>query len=182
MLNLTAMTKEKIIQELQKGFEEVIVTVQPVADSTFFRKPDSKWSASNNIEHLILSVKPLTLAFQLPKFILLYFGKPNRPIRTYEELEKKYLEKLSAGGRATSAFVPKSNYQDKRSLLENFKQVNEGFIKSLAKWNDADLDRYLIPHPLLGKLYLREMLYFTIYHTQHHLRAIENCVIIRPAN
>ena len=176
------MTKEKIIQGLQKGFEEVIITAQPVADSVFFRKLDSKWSASDNVEHLILSVKPLKLAFRLPKFILLYFGKPNRPIRTYDELVKKYLEKLNSGGRATSAFVPKSNHKDKRLLLENFKQLNQGFIKSLTKWNDADLDRYLIPHPLLGKLYVREMLYFTIYHTQHHLRAIESCVAIRPAN
>ena len=176
------MTKEKIIQELQKGFEEVIITAQPVADSVFFRKLDSKWSASDNVEHLILSVKPLKLAFRLPKFILLYFGKPNRPIRTYDELVKKYLEKLNSGGRATSAFVPKSNHKDKRLLFENFKQLNQGFIKSLTKWNDADLDRYLIPHPLLGNLYVREMLYFTIYHTQHHLRAIESCVAIRPAN
>ena len=176
------MTKEKIIQELQKGFEEVIVTVQPVADSTFLRKPDSKWSAADNIEHMILSVKPLKLAFRLPKFILLYFGKPNRPLRTYEELVNKYQEKLRAGGKATSAFVPKFNYKDKHSLLEDFKHMNQDFIKSLAKWNDADLDRYLIPHPLLGKLYVREMLYFTIYHTQHHLKAIESCAAIRPAN
>ncbi len=176
------MTKEKIIQELQKGFEDVIVATQPVADSTFFRKPDSKWSAADNVEHLVLSVKPLNLAFRLPKFILLYFGKPNRPIRTYNELVKKYLEKLNSGGRATSAFVPKSNYQDKRLLLENFKDMNQDFIKSLTKWNDADLDRYLIPHPLLGKLYVREMLYFTIYHTQHHLKAIESCAAIRQAN
>lgn len=176
------MTKEKIIQELQKGFAELILTAQPVADSTFFKKLDSKWSAADNVEHLVLSVKPLNLAFRLPKFILLFFGKPNRPIRTYDELVKKYLERLHAGGRATSAFVPKSNYQDKRLLLENFKQMNQGFIKSLSKWTDADLDRYLIPHPLLGKLYVREMLYFTIYHTQHHLKAIESCAAIRPAN
>jgi hypothetical protein len=181
MLNLACMTKEKIILELQKGFEAVVMNVEPVANSLFFRKPDSKWSAADNVEHLILSVKPLNLAFRLPKFILLFFGKPNRPIRTYEELVKKYLEKLSSGGRATSAFVPKSNYQDKRQLLEKFKQTHQRFIESLAKWSDADLDHYLIPHPLLGKLYIREMLYFTIYHSQHHLRAIEHCVI-SPVN
>lgn len=176
------MTKEKIIQELQKGFEDVIVATQPVADSTFFRKPDSKWSAADNVEHLVLSVKPLNLAFRLPKFILLYFGKPNRPIRTYNELVKKYLEKLNSGGRATSAFVPKAKRVAKSLLLNSFIKENKTFINSLASWGEADLDRYLIPHPLLGKLYVREMLYFTIYHTQHHLKAIESCAAIRPAN
>jgi hypothetical protein len=176
------MTKERIIKELQKGFEEVTTSALVVTDSTFFRKQDLKWSAANNIEHLILSVKPLKLAFQIPKFIFLYFGKPNRPIRTYDELVTKYLEKLSAGGRATSAFTPTSNYQDKDLLLSYFNRMNNGFIKSLAKWKEEDLDRYLIPHPLLGKLYIREMLYFTIYHTQHHLKAIETCLQIKQAD
>lgn len=176
------MTKEKIIQELQKGFEDVIMTAKPVADSAFFRKPDSKWSAADNVEHLVLSIKPLNMAFRLPKFILLFFGRPNRPIRTYDELVKKYLEKLSSGGRAASAFIPKAKRVDKSVLLNSFMKENKTFINSLANWSEADLDRYLVPHPLLGKLYVREMLYFTIYHTQHHLRAIESCVAIRPAN
>lgn len=170
------MTKEKIIEKLQKGIDAVMTTAQPVTDSVFFRKLDSKWSIAENLEHLILSVKPLNLAFSLPKFILLYFGKPNRPIRTYDELVNKYLEKLGAGGRATSSFIPRSNYSDKDLLTLIFKTENEKFIISLTKWNENDLDRYLLPHPLLGKLYAREMLYFTIYHTQHHLRAIEKLI------
>jgi hypothetical protein len=30
-----------------------------------------------------------------------------------------------------------------------------------------------LPHPLLGKLTLREMLYFTAYHADHHRHSIE---------
>jgi hypothetical protein len=26
----------------------------------------------------------------------------------------------------------------------------------------------VLPHPLLGKLTIREMLYFTVYHGEHH--------------
>ncbi len=167
------MTKEKIIQELEKGFEQVTNAIEVMEVEMFFRRTGLKWSVANNIEHLILSVKPLKRAFRLPKFCLLYFGKPNRSIRGYEELVNKYLAKLSAGGQATSAFIPKTNYTDKRQLTEYFKAENKRFIKSLGKWNEADLDRYLLPHPLMGKLYVREMLYFTIYHTQHHLRSIE---------
>lgn len=176
------MTKERIIEELQKGFEEVTASAKTATQSTFFAKQDLKWSAANNIEHLILSVKPLKLAFRLPKFIFFYFGTPNRPIRTYDELVTKYLEKLSAGGRATSAFTPRFNYQEKDLLLSNFNSMNNEFIKSLARWKEEDLNRYLIPHPLLGKLYLREMLYFTIYHTQHHLKAIKTCIQIKQVD
>jgi hypothetical protein len=31
-----------------------------------------------------------------------------------------------------------------------------------------------LPHPLLGKLTLREMIYFTIYHVQHHHKLVQN--------
>lgn len=141
--------------------------------SHLFRKVDSSWSAAENMEHLILSVNPLTFAFRLPKFCLLFFGKPNRPVLTYEELVKKYLAKLDAGARATSPFVPKIKYLDKGRLVENFKATNKKFLKSLATWTEGDLDHYLLPHPLLGKLYAREMLYFTLYHTHHHMRAME---------
>jgi hypothetical protein len=30
------------------------------------------------------------------------------------------------------------------------------------------LDEYLLPHPLIGKLTIREILYFTIYHNLRH--------------
>ena len=32
------------------------------------------------------------------------------------------------------------------------------------------LDHYLLPHPLLGKITLREMLFFSAYHIQHHTK------------
>jgi len=31
----------------------------------------------------------------------------------------------------------------------------------------------LLPHPLLGKVTVREMLYFTIHHVQHHHALVE---------
>jgi hypothetical protein len=167
------VTKKQIVEELEKSFAAAVKITEQLEAAQFFRKTDSKWSAADNMEHLILSVKPLRFAFRLPKFCLLFFGKPNRPILAYEELVKKYLAKLDAGARATSPFVPKIKYLDKGRLLENFKATNTKFLKSLATWNEGDLDHYLLPHPLLGKLYAREMLYFTLYHTHHHMRAME---------
>jgi len=42
------------------------------------------------------------------------------------------------------------------------------------KSTDTQLDQYIAPHPLLGKITLRELGYFTIYHTQHHLAIIKD--------
>ena len=45
-------------------------------------------------------------------------------------------------------------------------------------FSEKQLDTFILPHPLLGKLTLREMLYFTIYHAEHHkkqtLKNLEN--------
>lgn len=176
MPNSTTLTKENITEELQNGFDKVLTATRPLADSAFFKSTDSKWSVAENLEHLTLSVKPLNLAFRLPKFTLLIFGKPNRPIRTYEELVNKYHVNLSAGGRASAAYIPKLKRVDKNTVINSFITENKKFVNNVSKWDETDLDRYLLPHPLLGKLYVREMLYFTIYHTQHHLRAIEKLI------
>ncbi len=62
-----------------------------------------KWSAGQNLYHLILSIQPLQSAFSLPKFILSFlFGKANRQSKSYEALVEKYnrsyqlVEKLPA--------------------------------------------------------------------------------------
>ena len=33
---------------------------------------------------------------------------------------------------------------------------------------DKHLDKLLIPHPLMGKMTLREIIMWTAYHTDHH--------------
>jgi len=173
---MSHLTKEEIISQLNVGFSDVEKTILAAHADALFQKPGEKWSAAENVEHLVLSVKPLSLAFRLPKLVLRYFGKPNRPCRTYQELVNRYHAKLSAGGKATSAFIPHPKASDRNALTAHFNRHNQKFLASLKNWNEPDLDRYLLPHPLLGKLIVREMLYFTIYHTQHHLRAIEKAL------
>jgi len=34
------------------------------------------------------------------------------------------------------------------------------------------LDKFMLPHPLLGKLAVREMLFFTMYHNLHHVNNV----------
>jgi hypothetical protein len=97
------------------------------------------------------------------------FGTANRPSRTYEALVERYNQKLANGGRATRPFVPKSVTLSRRNaVLTSYEKTIQQFLKRVSKLNESDLDVYIIPHPLLGKLTLREMLYFTLHHVQHH--------------
>ncbi len=168
------MNKTEILQKLSEGFSIVEETIKNTDNEDFFFKKENKWSAVENIKHLILSVNPLNMAFSLPNFTLLFFGKLNRPTMNYDEIVEKYHQKLSEGVVATPQFVPEpiSLDSNKEDLIQEFKKTNDKFLKKVDSFEEEDLDKYLIPHPVLGKLTIREMLYFTICHTLHHHKAI----------
>ena len=162
-------TKSEIITQLNQSFNAIQNIFENTDETIFFTRVDSKWSVAENLQHLILSVNPLNKVFTLPRFALRYFGKMNRAARSYDEIVARYHTKLVQGGVASAAFVPVlKTGNDKSKLILDFKRTNDKFVKKVNDWNESDLDTYILPHPLLGKISIREMLYFTIYHTQHH--------------
>ncbi len=165
------MDRQEIIQHLTTNHQSFVDYMLNLSDNEFLHHPPGKWSSGQQLDHIYRSVKPVTMAFGLPDFFLrLAFGKPNRPGRTYDELVKKYHTKLQAGGAASGRFIPKPVSVSDRLTLAKSLILNVGKLCFLVdKCKEEELDRLLLPHPLLGKLTLREMLYFTIYHVEHHL-------------
>jgi hypothetical protein len=131
--------------------------------------------ATNKTPHNCCKKYPT--CFVLPKFILRWYaGKPNRPSRSYDELVNKYKLKLEQGGKASGPYIPKQILPEygKEKLLNQFSIIMNKLATSVKKnWSDEQLDQYIAPHPLLGKITLRELCYFTIHHTYHHLSSIE---------
>ena len=171
------MSKEEIIKQLHAAKDEFTLFCNGIDTDLFFQQPQEKWSIAQNVKHLIISANTTKLAYILPKFFVrLYTGKPNRSSRTYDELVTKYKLKLKEGGRASGIYIPKiiSPQTGKENMLNSFTESMEKLIVSIDKnWVDQQLDQYLAPHPLLGKITLRELGYFTIHHTFHHLDIIK---------
>lgn len=165
------MTKEEIISELSKRHNFFTAHIQSLNEKDFMFSNNGKWTAGQQLDHILRSVSPLVQAFMLPKFVPgLLFGKANRPSKSYDELVVKYKEKLANGGVATGAFVPPAISYDKKEKL--CKQVNskvEKLCKQVNSFSEQQLDEYILPHPLLGKLTVKEMLYFTMHHVDQHL-------------
>jgi hypothetical protein len=61
----------------------------------------------------------------------------------------------------------------RESLIQKLNKAITDLCEKAANYSESDLDTYILPHPLLGKLTLREMLYFTTYHVQHHQELIK---------
>jgi len=170
------LSKEEIIKELDAACLKLIEFCSDIDIRTFYFQPPDKWSIAQNTEHLTISANTTRLAFSLPKFIVkIYAGKPNRDSRTYDELVNKYKLKLQQGGKASGRFIPQKIVgEDKNVMLSRFKKSMNKLTDTIKnKWDDNNLDKYIAPHPLLGKITLRELCYFTIYHTYHHLNIIK---------
>lgn len=172
-----ALTIEEIANRLKIAAGDLTRYCTSLSDEQFFRQPVDKWSPAQQTKHLVKSTDTARLAFTLPKFLVRWIGgKPNRPSRTYDDLVARYKQKLEQGGKASGRYIPKPipvSYGRER-LLQDFERSMKRFARALVRnRTEPDLERYIAPHPLLGKITLRELCYFTIHHSYHHLESIK---------
>lgn len=167
--------KEEIIEKIGGSATEVTEWLTQQATEKFTKGPKSKWNTSQHLDHLHQVVLQLNRALLIPKFLLRWrFGKPNRPGRKYKAIVARYQEKLSlVKGNLTPPGGKKHSVADKPKMIENFQLQIQRMQKGLEKWTEEELDQYLIPHPLLGKMTVREILMWMVYHHYHHLNNLK---------
>jgi DinB superfamily len=151
----------------------------PMPDAVFFAPQGSAWSPAEHIRHLRKSSAPLVTALKLPRLLLrMRFGGHRGPSRSFSEIRELYRGRLSAGATA-GRFAPAREgpapdpADRRREIMNAWTAVTVELTAIMAGWSEPALDRHQLPHPILGILTVREMLGFTVYHTAHHLRRIE---------
>lgn len=165
-------TKEQIQNALTSKYNNLLQWLDQQDEAELnVQKVKNKWTAAGHLDHLLRSTRPLNLALRLPLFAInIIVGKKNeRPERTFEELVAKYKSKLAAGGTASGPYVPKKVDFSKEELKNKLGREVQRLNAGIDRWEEEKMGVYLLPHPLLGKLTIREMMFFTIHHTQHHL-------------
>ncbi len=148
------MNKQEIINNLSQNHTVFAQYIKGLNSRDFMFSLDNKWTAGQQLDHVFRSVSPLTMAFSLPKFVIrLLFGKANRTSMSYDELIKEYILKLESGGAATGRFIPKTvKLAQKEQLANHLLEVVAGLTKKIDKYTEQQLDDYILPHPLLGKI------------------------------
>jgi hypothetical protein len=163
------MNKSELQQNLIKQYSNFTDCINSLTDKEVEFSFEGKWSPGKQADHLVRSVAPVRFAFTLPSFFLkIFFGTSNRPSRKYDELVARYHTKLQAGGRASGRFLPNEKPMPVLKLTTQLTGLIKSLNLKIDSFSEEQLDKLILPHPLLGKLTLREMLYFTIYHVQHH--------------
>ncbi len=169
------MNTKLIIKELVENHLNFSNYIVSLSLGTYEFSYQEKWNAGQHLDHIIKSVAVLTKAFAVPKFILKSkFGVANRASRTPDALIERYLEKLKTAAPTPSRFQPDNiNFTKKEKAIKKLQKQVDKLCKRAMKFSEEDLDVYILPHPLLGKLTLRELLHFTSYHVKHHHELIE---------
>lgn len=166
---------QALVAKSKKKFDVLSALIEQMPDEDLFHQKSGKWSAAQHLQHLVISTKVSTAAFALPKFLVRLVGGHANTSRSYDHLVSDYQQLLNQGGVATGRYIPREINREtgKKKLLERWSKVSSQYLRVLSQQNKLDsLQKIAVKHPLLGKISLLELAYFTIYHTEHHTKAI----------
>ncbi len=171
------MIKKEIVNLLEEKHQEIFHWLEQQPEENWEKGPKDKWTTGQHILHLVNSLQLLNNALSYPKFILKYkFGTSNRPSRTYEIVSKKYQQKLIDNQDRARVFNQKlklPSIKERERLLTRFQIQQKKLQYKTKKISDKNLDTLLIPHPLMGKMTIREIIMWTAHHTAHHTETLK---------
>jgi hypothetical protein len=169
------VSKREIVLALDSLHEQSTAFWRAIEDERFFAPLGEAWSPADNLRHLDRSVKPVAQVLRLPTPVLrLLFGAVRRPSQSYAGVRSSYHARLAAGQKA-GRFAPPplppptSPGETRRALMAKRELRARALGAAIESWDDDALDRFFLPHPALGKVTVREMLFFTLYHNLHHV-------------
>jgi len=172
------MQKDAIVDLLEDKHQDLFDFLNEHHPERWEAGPEGKWTTGQHIVHLLESAKFINTALSMPKFVLKYkYGKANRPVRDYTTVINRYQERLSTVEPGTT-FGPTSPkkvppLKDKDYLMDRLKMECKKLQYKTKKWKDTHLDTYIVPHPLMGKMPVREMIMWSAYHVQLHTETLK---------
>ena len=160
------------IRSATNDFNNLVAELTPDA---FESSHAGKWTAGQDLKHLIKSLKLTNFVYTLPLFMLkALFGKPNRKSRTESELRERYRKTLSKGVKAPRMLKPgKVSHAQRDVLMKRHQAETERLCRRLERLGDDALESCLVKHPAIGKVNLREMAFLTRLHTEHHTQLLK---------
>ena len=164
------MNREETLSQLEENHDVFTEYMQLLNEEDFmYSLNGEKWTAGQELVHIISSVNKLAYALLFPKFFLkMKFGVTNRPSRTYDAQVDKYTKGLKALAGSYKVKLDPVTYDKRDFLLEKLEKSVSSLRRRAQKYSEENLDYYILPHPLMGKMTIRELLYFTAHHVLHH--------------
>lgn len=178
-MNFEFHTHSEIVAALKSQLDEITALAESVSDKTFKFNIPGKWSIAKNIEHLGTANNITAVGFITPKPVLkIIAGGATSQHRSANQIASTYLLKVAEGAKSPVLYLPKPIPGLGKSVTINIWKFSvNNLMKAISSWSDSDLDVYQLPHPILGKISAREMLFFTVFHNYFHLNTMKALVI-----
>lgn len=173
------MDKKAIADLLEEKHKSLFNWLENHDNENWQKGPEDKWTTGQHALHLLQSIKMLNKGLGMPKFLLKYkFGKANRDVRDYNTVINRYQERLK-NVDTNAVFSPSRNMKipelnEKPSIINKLKNENKRLQSKLNKISDKHLDTVILPHPLMGKMPLREIIMWTAHHVEHHTNTLKD--------
>ena len=170
-------TRQEMRTALIEQRREIADYLVGFTDEEFFAPQGEHWSPAGHMRHLNKSVRAVAGGVEQSRLALLVFGRASDGSRSYEEVVAIYRAALEAGGEA-GAYGPSDRKPEltpdawRRQIMAHWEDTCSQLAKAVLGWSESQLDVYRLPHPLIGKLTLRELLWWNLYHNLHHARRI----------
>ena len=172
------VTGEEIARALERLHQDSVALYATLSTAAFLAPQGAAWSPADHVRHLTKSMRALNRGLRLPRLVLrLRFGRARNPSRSYEAVMLAYRKRLETFDGRNNPFAPATSMgADPEAWRAEVMRFHEIAVQELARHtrqlSEPALDRYQVPHPLLGMLTLREMLFFMVYHNLHHVRLV----------
>lgn len=168
------MTTAQLVKALVANHNSSAAFICSLPDVQFVYKYDTKWSAGQQLAHLILCLKPISQALSSAAFIKEKFGTINRAAMDYDQVIAFYKTGLQNGGKAPDKFLPPPVEIGQREVLQQeLTEILLTISSQLNNYSETELDSLALPHPFLGLLSIRELFYLMSYHPVHHLEQVK---------
>ncbi|WP_375447251.1 DinB family protein [uncultured Fibrella sp.] len=160
-----------LLTESSRTFSEYAAHL---SEEEFADRPNNRWSVGDTAQHLFLSSRPIVRLLAGPRDVFGQWGFAEGLPRTYEAVDELYRQVLGKGVKAPVNLSPRPDDvpEDKATMLARLNDTYLALAEQVANWSENELDRYQIPHPALGLISVRDMLYFVTIHTQHHIAVL----------
>lgn len=164
------MQKHQIITQLFETHKQFITTIQSLSDDDFLFSNNGKWTAGQQLEHIFRSAFPMARVTGDANFkATAPFGKATRPSANYDTVYNNYITGLGPGFTGIGKFAPGTvTIQQREEFIQKLNQSLATLATNLHSFTEEELDLYLVPHPFLGNLTIRETLYLIDFHCKHH--------------
>ncbi|HMV80907.1 MAG TPA: DinB family protein [Leptospiraceae bacterium] len=169
-------SRAEILSAIDDAVDQASSFYTSLGPEIFFHDGLGGWSPAQNISHIADITSLAVLLFRMPKFFLLPFGR-RKTQKNFSTLLSEYIgaeKPIFIGPLAPSSIpLPENAQETVQKLTARFRNMFQDLKKVLQEIPEEEFDRYSMPHPSLGMLSFREMVYVVIIHIIHHTYKVE---------